>query len=474
MANKRLPQAERLLSGSITESLDESTTEVDVSNPPSASKLPTYWELEPDSADVRELTRVIGVSGSTVTLERGLNNGGTGYPHQANSAYKQKITSRHWDAVVEALEDAWLMEDASYAFAKDDADTFTITGTGYDATAYYTKGRLVRLNETNICVVEDSSYSANVTTVNLKSGTIPTTITSVEIAVQPKGAADLIALRKATGTTINTGTADDEIVTPKSIMDSDLAYLTDMPVKNTAAEIDTGTDDDKFVTALGLATRMESYGWTPARETWTYASAVSITVPSNATLKYQAGDKIRLKQGAGYKYYFVVAVGATSLTVLGGSDYTVANAAITDNDYSRSEDPFGYPAAFATGTITWDTTQIDNGTGGQQPTAGKSYYKVKGRRVDHWLSLGATNVFKNGAGPFCYFAIPATMPAPSSTYHNAYQVMGEGSFVGAISKGAVLGPRGSLADVHFYTADASNIADNTQLTDMSGHYSYLF
>ena len=61
-------------------------------------------------------------------------------------------------------------------------------------------------------------------------------------------------------------------------------------------------------------------GWMPAEETWTYASATTITVPSGAASKYSKGDKIRLKQGAGYKYFYVVGIADTVLTVTGGSD----------------------------------------------------------------------------------------------------------------------------------------------------------
>lgn len=91
-------------------------------------------------------------------------------------------------------------------------------------------------------------------------------------------------------------------------------------------------------------------GWMNASFTenspWVYASATTITVPTDATTYYQVGDKVRLKQGAGYKYYYIVAVAATLLTVTGGSDYTVANAAITDYDISRGNSPLGFPTTF--------------------------------------------------------------------------------------------------------------------------------
>jgi hypothetical protein len=56
--------------------------------------------------------------------------------------------------------------------------------------------------------------------------------------------------------------------------------------------------------------------------------------------------KVRFKQGGGYKYYVVVAVAATLLTVLVNTDYVVANSAITDVAYSFIENPFGYPDWF--------------------------------------------------------------------------------------------------------------------------------
>lgn len=77
-------------------------------------------------------------------------------------------------------------------------------------------------------------------------------------------------------------------------------------------------------------------GWIEVPDgSWSYASATTITVPSGAASIYAVGDQIRLKQGGEYKYYSVIAVADTLLTVTGGSDYTVANAAITDAAFSK-------------------------------------------------------------------------------------------------------------------------------------------
>lgn len=87
-------------------------------------------------------------------------------------------------------------------------------------------------------------------------------------------------------------------------------------------------------------------GWTAVTDTWTYASDSTITVPSGAASLYQNGDRIRLKQGGGYKYYVLTAVADTLLTVAVNTDYTVANAAITDVYYSHQANPIGYPHWF--------------------------------------------------------------------------------------------------------------------------------
>jgi len=100
-------------------------------------------------------------------------------------------------------------------------------------------------------------------------------------------------------------------------------------------------------------------GWMLVANTWTYASATTITVPSGAASIYSVGDKIRFKQGATYKYFYVFTVADTLLTVTGGSDYTVATpTAITDVYYSHAANPIGFPHWFnylATLAATGDT-----------------------------------------------------------------------------------------------------------------------
>lgn len=86
-------------------------------------------------------------------------------------------------------------------------------------------------------------------------------------------------------------------------------------------------------------------GWMPVSVTWTYASATTITVPSGAASLYSVGDKIKLTQTT-EKYFYIVTVADTLLTVTGGSEYAVANAAISSIYVSHMSTPIGFPEYF--------------------------------------------------------------------------------------------------------------------------------
>lgn len=87
-------------------------------------------------------------------------------------------------------------------------------------------------------------------------------------------------------------------------------------------------------------------GWNSVADTWTYASASTITVPSGAASLYQVGDKIKFTQTT-TKYAVISAVADTLLTIIVNTDYVVANAAITSPCVSRMENPMGWPSSFA-------------------------------------------------------------------------------------------------------------------------------
>jgi len=101
-----------------------------------------------------------------------------------------------------------------------------------------------------------------------------------------------------------------------------------------------------IMTGDGNWTTMD--GWIPAGITWTYASATTFTTTGNTTAIFTKGTRITLTQTTA-KYFTVVssAFGAsTTVTITGGSDYTLANAAITLPFYSYQLSPQGYPVTF--------------------------------------------------------------------------------------------------------------------------------
>ena len=188
MSLHQLPQGERLLSGKLTASLNDSDTTAYLSNPPSADKLPTYIEIDPDNSSA-ETVRVVAVGGGgQVTIERGVYNGGVGKAHNNNATYKQKITAKHWDALVDALEAGYLTLDSSLTITRNSDTQFTISNQDY--TNIFTKNRVIRINENNsyIYLVDSSTLSGSNTVVNIrtdKSETLPATISTVEFGIQP-------------------------------------------------------------------------------------------------------------------------------------------------------------------------------------------------------------------------------------------------------------------------------------------------
>lgn len=117
-------------------------------------------------------------------------------------------------------------------------------------------------------------------------------------------------------------------------------------------------------------------GWHYANEDWAYASATTITVPTGATSRYSVGDKISFYQSGSQKFFYITSVATTVLTVTGGSDYTVANATITQPRHSTHQTPFGFPG-YLNFTPTGTNWTIGSG-------ALVSKFRMDGKRVHFW------------------------------------------------------------------------------------------
>jgi hypothetical protein len=136
----------------------------------------------------------------------------------------------------------------------------------------------------------------------------------------------------------------------------------------------------KKVTVQNLLALVTQTGWISVSDSWAYASADNptgvITVPSGAVSLYNTGDRIKLTQ-TGVKYFIVTGVTDTTLTVYGGTDYTLANAAISSIYYSHQKSPVGFP----TNPLKWTQELKDSSVVNQvNPVAGT------------WYNLGAISL----------------------------------------------------------------------------------
>lgn len=101
-------------------------------------------------------------------------------------------------------------------------------------------------------------------------------------------------------------------------------------------------------------------GWQPAGETWTYRAAATddptygFNISGDKTSKYGLGDKINLTQTT-VKYFIITKISYSSpntmVTMYGGTDYDLANAAITNSFFSKAKSPAGFPFSSSKWTV---------------------------------------------------------------------------------------------------------------------------
>lgn len=172
----------------------------------------------------------------------------------------------------------------------------------------------------------------------------------------------------------------------------------------------TDTLTNKTLTSPALQGLLD--GWIAANETWTYASATTFTIAGvDRTSLFRVGDKIKLTQTT-VKYFYVTAVSFstnTTVTVTGGTDYTLANAAITSPYYSKDATPNGFPDWFswtptlsASGSMTWTSTSV-----------GEARFKMTGKLVSFGIQASGTTggTASNGL----IFTLPITVAAQAIT-----------------------------------------------------------
>lgn len=261
--------------------------------------------------------------------------------------------------------------------------------------------------------------SVTITTANSSNPRIDTIVAYVDLSVtastgSPNNPNNMLKLIAVAGTPAASPSAPTGSAIQSAIGGSNpYIVLANVLVGTSVTQINSGniTDLRSFVTPnapSGLT------GWTPAVETWAYASATTITVPTNATTKYDTGDLIMLTQNGTVKYFVINTVAATLLTVTGlfGASVT-SGQTISQPYYSKARNPHasvnGAPvfnpykfsayrsAAWTAGTnafakITYDAVEYDTASNYSTstgrftaPVAG--FYEFKAR---------ASSAFNNG------------------------------------------------------------------------------
>ncbi len=111
---------------------------------------------------------------------------------------------------------------------------------------------------------------------------------------------------------------------------------------------DMSAGQTKYITVKDL-TGSPEFGWQATGESHTFSSWDAatrigvITVPSDATTKYQPGNRYRFTQATGgTKYAIIHAVTATTLTLFLPTGTTLNNEAITSPVYSPLDTPYGF------------------------------------------------------------------------------------------------------------------------------------
>jgi len=151
-------------------------------------------------------------------------------------------------------------------------------------------------------------------------------------------------------------------------------FFVDEHINNLVDLAETTEDQTSSFTSI-LAT-----GWNPISYTCTYASAITFTISGDKTGELYPGMKFKLTQTT-VKYFIVTKVAYsapdTTVTIYGGVDYTLANAAISSPYYSTQKSPYGFPMSPRLWRVAFsDTTDREQTT----PSAGT------------WYNLGSASI----------------------------------------------------------------------------------
>lgn len=155
-------------------------------------------------------------------------------------------------------------------------------------------------------------------------------------------------------------------------------------------------------------------GWILDADTYVYVSATSFKVEGkDVTARFPVGCKIKLTQTT-VKYFYVISTAFstdTTVTITGGSDYSLANAAITSPYYSYQSCPQGFPQ-WLNYTETW--------TGfSSAPSGGVCRFKISGRLATMMLSRTTSGTSNDTV---CTVTLPVSASSLTNHFQHCYGV----------------------------------------------------
>lgn len=415
----------------------------------------------------REYISFTGVSGSTLTtLTRNADGGGSDQDHAVGAIVEFVSDVLQEQAIIDGL-----LETITTAGALDTTKVVDLTTAQTLTNKTLTSPKIgTNIKDTNgnelITLTATGSAVNEVTLANGATGTGPTLTASGDDTN-----IDLNLLTKGTGVVNVKATASNgSEVRVFEDTDNGTNYVgLKAPDTLSASKTYTlpsadGTSGQALVTngsgTLSFATAGSTDGWTSTSDSWSYASATTITVPSGAASLYKKGDKLKFTQTT-VKYFYITTVADTLLTVTGGSDYTVANAAISAISYSHVANPIGFPDYFNTTAISFSTTYLDDGAGGAI-TSASSRFNVQGAVCNHFVVVGACT--KVGTDKLFLYTFPSNAPVS----------IAPGSGAGVLGGQNVPFSIARSTSSNFYLMTANTVADNASIASIEFAYSYLF
>lgn len=206
-------------------------------------------------------------------------------------------------------------------------------------------------------------------------------------------------------------------------------------------------------------------GWISAEPSsaWTYSAwdattrIAQITVPTDATTKYQAGDRVKFTQPTdGVKYGIIHKVEATTLHVFLPSGTDFDNEDVTSPFFSRVKNPFG----FDSNPILWSLTPISGQYSVTSPAtiptqfAGLSFTMPVGT----WDFEFAGSSYARNSGTSSSYNYSLGFSTANNSYSDP-----------ELAGGAEQADQGASSSVHYVTTDISR-AKRIKVTSPTTYY----